>query len=143
MARAIIDANLYMVLGTADEDGVPWVSPVFFASADYREFFWISDPQARHSQNLAQRPQTSIVVFDSRVAVNTGQGVYMSAIAEELGGAEAEQGIEIYSRRSVEAGSGELEPEDVQPPAKHRFYRATATEHTVLDATDHRIPASP
>jgi predicted pyridoxine 5'-phosphate oxidase superfamily flavin-nucleotide-binding protein len=28
LARAVIDANLYMVLGTADEDGRPWVTPV-------------------------------------------------------------------------------------------------------------------
>jgi hypothetical protein len=28
IARAIIDANLYMVLATADQAGRPWVSPV-------------------------------------------------------------------------------------------------------------------
>ena len=28
MARGIIESNRYMVLGTADEDGVPWVTPV-------------------------------------------------------------------------------------------------------------------
>lgn len=27
VAREIIDANLYMTLGTADETGRPWVSP--------------------------------------------------------------------------------------------------------------------
>ena len=32
MARAIIESNRYMVLGTADEDGVPWVTPVWFAT---------------------------------------------------------------------------------------------------------------
>jgi Pyridoxamine 5'-phosphate oxidase len=36
-ARAIIDANLYMVIGTADEAGRPWVSPVYYAPAAYRE----------------------------------------------------------------------------------------------------------
>lgn len=29
--RAIIDANLYMTLGTADRAGRPWVSPVYYA----------------------------------------------------------------------------------------------------------------
>jgi hypothetical protein len=52
-ARAIIDANLYMVLGTADEAGRPWVSPVYFAPASYREFLWVSQPQATHSRNIA------------------------------------------------------------------------------------------
>ena len=35
-ARTVIDANSYMALGTADETGHPWVSPVWFASEDYR-----------------------------------------------------------------------------------------------------------
>jgi hypothetical protein len=29
VARGIIDLNLYMTLGTADEDGRPWASPVY------------------------------------------------------------------------------------------------------------------
>jgi hypothetical protein len=37
VARAIIDFNLYMVLGTADESGQPWVTPVYYAAADYIE----------------------------------------------------------------------------------------------------------
>jgi nitroimidazol reductase NimA-like FMN-containing flavoprotein (pyridoxamine 5'-phosphate oxidase superfamily) len=42
IARAIIDANLYMTLGTADEEGQPWVTPVFYATGDYTEFYWVS-----------------------------------------------------------------------------------------------------
>ena len=40
----------------ADEAGLPWASPVWFASVDLREFFWVSSPDARHSRNLAVRP---------------------------------------------------------------------------------------
>jgi len=29
-ARVIIEANLYLTLGTADSDGRPWTSPVYF-----------------------------------------------------------------------------------------------------------------
>ena len=42
MARAIIDSNRYMALGTADASGLPWVSPVWYAPAEYRESFWVS-----------------------------------------------------------------------------------------------------
>ncbi|MGH2637590.1 MAG: pyridoxamine 5'-phosphate oxidase family protein, partial [Actinomycetota bacterium] len=82
-ARAIIDANLYMALGTADETGRPWVSPVYFAPAGYTEFYWVSSPDVTHSRNLAARPQVSIVVFDSRAPIGTGQGVYMAGSAEQ------------------------------------------------------------
>ena len=53
VAKSIIDKNMYMVLGTADGTGRPWVSPVYYASAGYREFFWVSSPEATHSRNLA------------------------------------------------------------------------------------------
>jgi nitroimidazol reductase NimA-like FMN-containing flavoprotein (pyridoxamine 5'-phosphate oxidase superfamily) len=90
VARAIIDENRYMTLGTADEGGVPWVSPVWYAPSAYREFFWASNADARHSRNIAARPQIAIVIFDSRAPVGSGQGVYMPAIAEQLAGAELE-----------------------------------------------------
>jgi nitroimidazol reductase NimA-like FMN-containing flavoprotein (pyridoxamine 5'-phosphate oxidase superfamily) len=90
VARAIIDENRYMTLGTADEGGVPWVSPVWYAPSANREFFWVSNADARHSRNIAARPQIAIVIFDSRAPVGSGQGVYMPAIAEQLAGAELE-----------------------------------------------------
>jgi Pyridoxamine 5'-phosphate oxidase len=39
VARRIVDANLYMVLATADATGRPWASPVYFANSGYDEFF--------------------------------------------------------------------------------------------------------
>ena len=59
IARTIIEANMYMVLGTADKTGRPWVSPVYYAFAGYNEFYWVSSPEARHSRNLATRPLSS------------------------------------------------------------------------------------
>ena len=138
--RAIIDANLYMVLGTADLRGSPWVSPVYFAADGYRDLLWVSKPGARHSMNIAARADVSIVVFDSSAPIGEGQGVYMSAVAEELGGDEATRGIETFSRRSLAHGGVAWSIDDVRPPARHRLYRATVTEHFVLDAHDERVP---
>ena len=36
-ARAIVEANRFMTLATADADGVPWASPVWFAPDGERE----------------------------------------------------------------------------------------------------------
>jgi hypothetical protein len=139
-ARKIIDSIVYMTLGTADENGFPWVSPVYFASAAYKEFYWISSPEVRHSRNIAIRPQVSIVVFDSRIPVGTAQAVYMSAIAEALTGAEFDRGLLIYNGRfenPAEHGVQIIRPADAQPPALYRLYRATALEHWVLDPEGH------
>jgi uncharacterized protein YhbP (UPF0306 family) len=142
IARAIIDSNMYMTLGTADENGRPWVSPVYYAPERYLDFYWVSSPEAKHSRNLAARPEVSIVIFDSRTPVGSGQGVYMSAVAEELMGDDIERGIAVFSRRSEAHGAGEWNLEDVRPPARHRLYRATASEHFVLDPQDRRMPVS-
>ena len=141
--RRVIDANLYMTLGTADEMGNPWATPVYFAHADYREFVWVSKPGARHSQNIAARPQVGIVDFDSHAPISTGGGVYMAATAEQLVGEDRLGAIEVFSARSVAHGGGVFGLDDVEPPAELRFYRATATEHWVLDGRDHRQPVSP
>ena len=141
-AREILDANLYMTLGTADESGRPWATPVYYAPERYTEFFWVSSPEARHSRNIATRPQVGIVVFDSRTPIGTGQGVYMSAVAGELTGAELERGIDVFSRRSVAHGAGEWTPDDVRAPARRRLYRATVSEHWVLGPGDQRTPVT-
>jgi nitroimidazol reductase NimA-like FMN-containing flavoprotein (pyridoxamine 5'-phosphate oxidase superfamily) len=133
IARSIIDSNVYMVLGTADRNGRPWVSPVYYSAAGYTEFYWVSSPLAAHSRNLATRPELSIVIFDSQAPIGAGQGVYMSAIAEELTGEDLDQGIEVFSRGSRARGAPEWKPEDVRPPAPYRLYRAKASEHSVLD----------
>jgi Pyridoxamine 5'-phosphate oxidase len=140
--RRVIDANLYMTIATADEVGSPWASPVYFAHADYREFIWVSKAGARHSQNIAARPHVGIAVFDSHAPISTGGGVYMAATAEELLGDDRLPALELFSARSVGHGGGPFGLEDIEPPAAIRIYRATASEHWVLDDRDLRIPVT-
>jgi hypothetical protein len=128
-AQEIIDAARYMVLATADADGVPWASPVWFAPDGDRSFLWVSREDTRHSLNLAVRSQLSIVIFDSRAPIGTGEGVYMDALAQQVD--EPGPAIEVFSRRSVEQGGGEWTVADVSPPAGLRLYRATATERWI------------
>ena len=78
LARVIIDA-------TATWSSAPRL-PVavavlarYYAHAGYREFLWLSSPDAKHSRNVQVRPEIGIVIFDSTVPISTGQGVYMSA----------------------------------------------------------------
>jgi Pyridoxamine 5'-phosphate oxidase len=128
-SRAVIDATAYMTLGTANEDGVPWVTPVWYAAANYREFFWISRPEARHSRNIAVRPQVSIVFWDSHVAIDTGVGVYASAGAEQVTEGEAvDLGMAIFSRISQAQGGRAYTADDVLGSAQLRLYRALPSE---------------
>lgn len=131
-ARTIIDLNRYMALGTADEEGHPWVSPVWFASGDHMRFHWVSSPEARHSRNVEARPEVAIAIFDSTVPVGGAQAVYMAGAAEELTGGELERGIEVFGRLTVADVGRAWGLDDVRPPSLFRLYRATISEHYVL-----------
>jgi hypothetical protein len=143
MARAIVDGNSYMTLGTAEAEGSPWVSPVWYAPASYREFFWVSKPDARHSLNIAVRPEVAIVIFDSTVPIGTGQAVYMAVRAEEVtASGDIDRGMAVFSTRSVPQGGREWAPSDVARSARLRLYRALASEQFVLSPQDERLPFS-
>ncbi len=143
LGRSIVDDSLYLVLGTADRTGLPWTSPVYFAHRGYAEFFWVSAPETAHSRNIAVRPTVSIVVFDSRSAIGTGQAVYMSAVAGPAGPADVDRGIEVFSRRSLGHGGHSWTRDDVEGTSGLRLYRATADQHWMLakdGGPDRRIP---
>lgn len=143
VAKEVVDTNLYMTLGTADESGAPWVSPVYYVAAgSYREFYWASKTGTAHSRNLAVRPGMSIVIFDSRVPVYQGRAVFLKATGEELSGADLTTGIEVYNGPSASRGVPPLDREDVEGDAVYRLYRATVSEHFTLDPAGHdlRVP---
>jgi hypothetical protein len=131
LVRAIVGANLYMVLGTADAGGRPWTSPVFYATRDALDFYWISAPEATHSRNLAARPQVSIVVFDSTAPAGSGQAVYMAATAGQVAEGDLAAGLEVYPGPAARGGRP-MRSEQLLAPAAYRLYRASVTEHSIL-----------
>ena len=136
-ARSIIDSNRYMTLATADEHGTPWASPVWYAPVGYREFLWVSSPEARHSRNLTVRDELAIVIFDSHRA-GGWNALYMTAVAEQL--TDVDGSILSFSRHGEAQGLRTWTRDDVLPPARHRLYRATIAEQFVLDPHDERLP---
>ena len=139
-ARAIIDSNLYMTLATADASGQPWPTPVYFAPAEYREFVWVSSPAARHSQNISVRPDVGIVVFDSRVPINGGQAVYLSAVAELVPVVDLDRCLDVFSRSSEDRGGSRWSRDEVDP---ERAFVSTAPRHQRSGSSTAMIGGSP
>jgi hypothetical protein len=54
-----------------------WATPVWYAPESHTRLLWISRPEARHSRNIALRPEIGIVIVDSRAPIGTGDGVYI------------------------------------------------------------------
>jgi hypothetical protein len=142
IARTIIDSNLYMVLGTADETGHPWVSPVYFAHAGYATFIWVSRPGRQHSRNLMARPEVSLVIYDSRVPISTGQAVYAIGVADEVPPEAVPELIQVFSDSAIARGGSPWIASDVVSPAPHRLYRVAASQLWVTGDDDDRVPVS-
>jgi uncharacterized protein YhbP (UPF0306 family) len=139
LAREIVETNAYMTLATADAEGRPWSSPVWFAPEPGLSLLWLSKPGARHSMNLAARPDIAISIFDSTQAIGTGTGVYFEATAAEVAGDDVEPAMAVFSERSQRQGGAAFEPADAIAPARHRLYRATPESVFILDDRDERI----
>jgi general stress protein 26 len=129
-ARAVVDGNAYMVLGTADPDGRPWTTPVYFGHERYAELYWLSSPEAQHSRNVATRPEVSVVVFDSTAPVGGAQAVYMAATAARVPDDEVPDRAEVF-RTPRFPGARFFEPRELLDGSLH-LYRAVVDRHWVL-----------
>jgi len=122
MARRVIDHNRFMVLGTVEPDGQPRLSPVFYTPARYRDLYWVSSPDARHSRNLQVHPEVEIVIFDSTAAVGHGEAVYLGAVARVV----ADDQLEAACREAFRsaAGARPFAPAELRGDAPLRLYVA-------------------
>jgi hypothetical protein len=150
MARGVIDANHYMTLATVEPDGRPRVSPVYYTPARYTDFYWVSSPDARHSRNVADRPETEIVIFDSSAPVGETAAVYIGAHAREIETDELKTLLPEAFRTT--AGAHAFARAELQGRAPLRLYVAHATSCEVHVAGRHplnpggidvRMPAHP
>ena len=100
-AKEIIENSLYLTLATTSADGSPWNSPVFAAYDDSYTFYWRSDKNAIHSQNIRTNRMVFIVIFDSHAPWGKGKGVYIKAQAVELEDkTELEKALALLDKRS-------------------------------------------
>jgi hypothetical protein len=150
MARNVIDANHYMTLATSERDSRPRVSPVYYTPARYTDFYWVSSPDARHSRNIADRPEIEIVIFDSSVPVGETAAVYIGAHARAIETDELETLLPEAFRTT--AGARAFARVELQGRAPLRLYVAHATScevhvpgrHPLNEGgIDVRMPADP
>lgn len=130
MARRVIDGNRYLVLGTVESDGRPRLSPVYYTAARYRDFYWVSSPDAQHSRNVRARPDVQIVVFDSSSLPGTSEAVYLGATARELSAGELPDVVHEAFDPETRGGRA-FTVDELSGDGDLRLYVATATSYDV------------
>lgn len=124
----LLAANRYLVLGTADEHGQPWATPVFFAPLDPARVCWVSAPDSRHSRNIAHRTAVAITVFDSTVEVGRGEAAYADAAPATPD--ETDAALQALNARLPQ--HKRLSGADVQPRGPMVVYRADLRHRYLL-----------
>ena len=131
-----------MTIVSADTAGVPWASPVWFADDQYAEFLWVSRPDARHSKNVAARPEVGIVIFGFDCSQGSADAVYIQGTVFEAEETDLSRMIRVFSKRSTDRGGAVWTAADVTPDAPFRLYVARAIARFVLDEHDRRLPVT-
>jgi uncharacterized protein YhbP (UPF0306 family) len=142
-ARSVLRDTCYVVLATADADGAPWATPVWFAHDGLDRLFWLSWPGSRHSRLIEQRPEIALTVFDSNAVPNEGTAFYATARARQCPEQQVDDGLRVVNRRSRAQGIGEFTRERVSGDSRLRLYVAEITQAWVLDQdadVDQRAP---
>lgn len=129
-ADRLLVAHRYLVLGTADAAGQPWVTPVFFAPLGADRVCWVSSPDSRHSRNLASRATVAITVFDPTVEVGRAEAAYFDADAATLAADDTDAALEALNARLPQAKR--LSGEDLRPVGPMVVYQAALRHRYVL-----------
>ena len=146
----LLGEQRYLVLGTADGDGRPWVTPVFYAADGEHRILWVSAPDSRHSLNLAARPDVAITIFDTHSPIGGAEALYLEATAEPVANDARVAALALLNTRLP--NNHQLVPDDLEPVGPLRVYQAAITRHFVLirggdtrfdNVTDARLAVTP
>lgn len=146
----LLAENRYLVLGTADRHGRPWVTPVFFAARGEDQLVWVSAPDSRHSRNLTERPEVAITIFDSHAPVGGAEALYLEAVARPVDDHGLDAAAKLLNDRLP--ADRQLADDDLAPHGLLQAYKADVRQHFVLirggdtrfdNVTDARLHVAP
>lgn len=99
--REFLQSQSTLALATAALDnGSPQVAPLFFASDDDFNLYWVSDPDSRHSANLADWNDAAVAIYAPTWAWNGIKGVQLEGDAMPVtDDAERARALELYTAK--------------------------------------------
>ncbi len=87
----ILNDNRIGSLGTLNEDGSPWVTPVHIF-ADDAAVYWFSKDTHQHSINIERDSRVSLALWSQAGGI---RGAYISGVATKLSGDELPEALEV------------------------------------------------
>jgi uncharacterized protein YhbP (UPF0306 family) len=121
-AQQLLSDIIFCAVSTCSPDGIPWMSPVFFAFDKQINLYWSSAVTARHTQNIYNNTgKAAIAVYPSDRGEGCSEGVYLSGVVAELVSEEVPAAMLLLGKR---AGSPiERIPSDYLGESPRRIFR--------------------
>jgi uncharacterized protein YhbP (UPF0306 family) len=114
-ARRLLDASTLCSIATVTPGGRAHVNTAYFAWSPALDLVWMSEPGARHSQNVDANGSAAIAVYDSRQRWGSSdRGLQLFGRARALKGAGAADAEQLYAKRFTSYRPSEL--------SAYRFY---------------------
>ena len=138
LAKEIIKKNIYLTLGTYDDE--PWVSPLFYCLSDDFNFYFISQLDSLHTKHMLKNPKVAFAIFDSHAEEGQGKGVQAIGEVRMITESELETEINNYHTTFIE-----IKPEFLKGDASYRLFKLTPSEVWVTDPeakVDKRVKVS-
>jgi uncharacterized protein YhbP (UPF0306 family) len=118
IARDLLDASPLCAIATVSPAGRAHVNTAYFAWSPRLDVVWLSEPNARHSRNIAASSTVAIAVFASDQAWGEpDRGIQLFGSARLTAGATAAEAALVY-----EARFPAYRPEEVSAYHLYRFW---------------------
>jgi uncharacterized protein YhbP (UPF0306 family) len=109
LAADLLDASELCAIATVDPRGGAHVNTAYFAWDSAFDLVWLSEPGARHSQNLAADGAAAVAVYDSaQTWGGSDRGVQLFGRAAAVDGDEADAARRLYAARFPRAADAAL-----------------------------------
>lgn len=109
VATDLLDASTLCAIATVGRDGRAHVNTAYFAWTRLLEIVWLSDPDSRHSRNVAANGSAAVVVYDSHQRWGRpDRGIQLFGTASRAPGRRIGEAERAYARRFPAYAAGEL-----------------------------------
>jgi uncharacterized protein YhbP (UPF0306 family) len=81
VVNEILQKTYLFTLGTS-QDNIPWTADLIFVHDDQFNLYWISSPDARHSQDILKNETVSATI--TLVEEGLGRGIQIQGAAEQF-----------------------------------------------------------
>ena len=97
LIQEVLEGGYLMSLATADAGGV-WVSDVIYIFDEGLNIYWMSDPDARHSQAILKNPNVAGTITVSSQGEDN-LGMQFEGVAERVRGARPDLAVKHRAKR--------------------------------------------